>query len=290
MLFEETFLDKADLQKYQLYRVIKTLSTETFTITDLSQEIELTYRQTYNIFQDLQNDLESLPDLENRLTSHLEMKLSSFPLSLDKYRLYLLKNSTVFQFMNALAIGPRESLEQFCANHFTSRSTLLRKTTNLKNLLAHYQIKISYTTMKLVGMEQAIRLFLYNFYWLSYHAVAWPFKHQNFKEIQKWYLQLPEAADNLISILQECQFTAICRIRIASGHVISVSDSTRFNQLFDQFSAFQKPVYAQKDFPKLTSEQLTAETQFFHYFQNRSVHFSADWRSTPQPLYRYFKK
>ncbi|RNE43683.1 hypothetical protein [Lacticaseibacillus paracasei] len=49
MLYEQTFLDRADLQKFQMFAAIKDTNVQTYTINTLSQHLDLSYQQGYNI-------------------------------------------------------------------------------------------------------------------------------------------------------------------------------------------------------------------------------------------------
>ena len=49
MLYEQTFLDRADLQKFQMFSAIKDSTVQTYTINTLSRHLDLSYQQGYNI-------------------------------------------------------------------------------------------------------------------------------------------------------------------------------------------------------------------------------------------------
>lgn len=77
MLYEQTFLDRADLQKFQMFAAIKDTNVQTYTINTLSQHLDLSYQQGYNILQELFRDL-------TVLTKHPEkMKRKQISLLVD---------------------------------------------------------------------------------------------------------------------------------------------------------------------------------------------------------------
>ncbi|MCI1283500.1 MAG: hypothetical protein LKG24_02740 [Lacticaseibacillus songhuajiangensis] len=46
MIYEQLFLDTSDLQKFQMYRALKTIDESGFTINDLSNKLHVSYQQS----------------------------------------------------------------------------------------------------------------------------------------------------------------------------------------------------------------------------------------------------
>ncbi|WP_164848100.1 helix-turn-helix domain-containing protein [Lacticaseibacillus hulanensis] len=295
MLYEETFLDNADYQKYQMYRSLKTIDNFGFTINDLSVQMQVSYQQAYNIFRELLADIEEMTGHANKAAKKRVMSQDNFPVSVDEYRLFLLENSIQFQFVDYLVQSTSLSVDKFCQDRFISRSTLTRKTMPLRKLLADYDIKISFTQPGLVGSEQKIRLFLFIFYWLGYHGVRWPITAIHPQQLNLAYSKLPTRKSSPIAALQEVLFWGICRLRIVRGHTIT--SWPEYDDIFGSVEAMNTPIYTKEMFPKLSPETLASESKFFHYQQNRQLRFStsqdswlelyANVVSTDNPVHEY---
>jgi hypothetical protein len=272
VLYEETFLDNADYQKFQMYRSLKTIDNFGFTINDLATQMQISYQQAYNIFRELLTDMEEITGSANKDAGKRTMSQDNFPVSVDEYRLFLLENSIQFQFVDYLVQSTSLSVDKFCQDRFISRSTLTRKTVPLRKLLAEYDLKISFTQPALVGSEQQIRLFLFIFYWLGYHGVRWPITAIHPQQLNIAYDKLPTRKSSPIAALQEVLFWGICRLRMVRGHAIT--EWPEYDEIFASVAAMNTPVYTKDMFPKLSSATLKAESKFFHYQQNRQVRFS----------------
>lgn len=298
MLYEETFLDNADYQKFQMYRSLKTIDNYSFTINDLSLQMQISYQQTYNTFRELLMDMEDMTGEANKLAKKRLMSQDNFPVSVDEYRLYLLENSIQFQFVNYLVQSSSLSVDKFCQDRFISRSTLTRKTVPLRKLLAEYDLKISFTQPAIVGTEQRVRLFLFAFYWLGYHGVRWPITAIHPQQLNTAYSKLPTRKTSPVAALQEVLFWGICRLRIVRGYTIN--EWPEYDDVFRSVAAMNTPIYTKDMFPKLDEQTLTAESKFFHYQQNRQLRFStsqaswlelyADIVSTDNPVHTYITR
>ncbi|WP_179394663.1 helix-turn-helix domain-containing protein [Lacticaseibacillus absianus] len=285
MRFEEIFLEKADLQKFEMFRLLASQHHDALTITDLSARMRLSYQQTYNIFQELLGDVISLTG-ETRAAAKRLLIRGSLELSLDSYRCTLLGEAVAFQFMDYLAQTSQPSVDQFAADHFISHSTLLRKTTTLRKFLGQYRIKVSLTQAKFTGDEKQIRLFLQAMYWLGYRGLKWPFRAIDQQALAAQYRVLPNAATEPIRALQEQVFWAVCRTRIAHGCVVRWSAPA--TQLFAGYPV-ETTLYPAPLFPRLTPQELLSESSFFEFFQHKNLRFTP---ITPQEdqLLNYLKR
>ncbi|WP_155287155.1 helix-turn-helix domain-containing protein [Lacticaseibacillus zhaodongensis] len=272
MLFEKTFLDNADLQKFEMYRVLKTIDNYGFTINDLSVKMHVSYQQAYNIFREMLTDIEQLTGKNTRLSKKRVMSHDSFPSSVDDYRLFLLEQSVQFQFVDYLVQATSLSVDKFCQDRFISRSTLTRKTVPLRQMLAKYGIQISFTKPGFVGDERKIRYFLFAFYWLGFHGVRWPIAAIQPQQLNSAYRNLADDPRSPLVGLQEMLFWGICRLRIVRGHVLE--PWARYDELYGAAPAMNTNVYSQKMFPKLTPMQRQAESQFFRFYQHNHYLFT----------------
>lgn len=191
MLYEQTFLDRADLQKFQMFAAIKDTNVQTYTINTLSQHLDLSYQQGYNILQELFRDLTVLTKHPEKMKRKQISLLVDIDITVDDYHLYLLQHAIAFQFVDYIVQANHPSTDKFCRAHYISRSTLVRKTSALRNLLKRYQLKLSFSDLGFAGQESRIRLFLFAFYWIGYHGVDWPFKVLDEQKIVQEYTALP---------------------------------------------------------------------------------------------------
>lgn len=276
MLLEKALLEKSDLQKFNMYRHLKSWESRTFTINDLSRATGLSYQQTYNSFQDLLVDLRQMtPTLKNTKHNAL-LEVRTFTVSVDQYRLFLVENSLAFMFVDYLLHCPEPTLVAFCEEHFVSRSTFFRKINGLKNLLARYGLKFSYANLSIKGNEANIRLVLFYIYWLVFHGLKWPFKTVDHAAVKQQQEQLSKGVQlNELQILQEQYLLGMCATRIKNG-----------NLLPDQAEhLFPVPVvpYPAPDSLNLTDEQVTNEYGFYQFYQYTHCTFT----DTPETQYFY---
>ena len=88
MLYEQTFLDRADLQKFQMFSAIKDSTVQTYTINTLSRHLDLSYQQGYNILQELFRDMAGLtvhPEKLKRRQINLLMEIDVTVPSTEKF-------------------------------------------------------------------------------------------------------------------------------------------------------------------------------------------------------------
>lgn len=272
-MFEQIFLDSTDLQKFQMYRALKTLDSYGFTINDLSIKMRVTYQQAYNIFRELLGDIEQITGKTGKVSAKRVMSQENFTISVDDYRLFLLNQSIQFQFIDYLIQATSLSVDKFCQDRFISRSTLTRKTLPLRQFLGEYGIKISFTKPALTGDERKIRLFIFSFYWFSYHGVRWPIAAIQPQQLSKVYRDATEASPSAMIALQEMLFWGVCRLRIVRGHVLRPSQ--RYDRLFVNGVTASAELYTKEMFPKLTTAEIKAESQFFRFYQLSRLRFGS---------------
>lgn len=284
MHFETIFLEKSDLQKFKLLRLIKSWTAPTFTINDLSQMLHWHYSQTYLAFQALCTDQETLL-AENPQTAPLRPE--AFRLTLDQYRVFLLQQSIPWCFLDAFVQGPPTNLNAFCEQFFVSRSTLLRKIAPLKSYLARYQIRFSYADLTLVGDEYQIRLALFVLYWTGYHDLSWPLADVDYAAVQQlqqtidWTptdIELNQAQDRLIWGIawQRCQ----------TGHPLTATSSTDLQRLIQDNPFF--PANLPPLFNDLSPEISQLEYQFAYFIQMARLSFQAPLTPRSRQLYQHF--
>ncbi len=119
MLYEQTFLDRADLQKFQMFSAIKDSTVQTYTINTLSRHLDLSYQQGYNILQELFRDMAGLTVHPEKLKRRQINLLMEIDVTVDDYHLYLLKHAIAFQFVDYIVQANHPSTEKFCQAHLS---------------------------------------------------------------------------------------------------------------------------------------------------------------------------
>ncbi|WP_125578658.1 helix-turn-helix domain-containing protein [Lapidilactobacillus mulanensis] len=157
LIFEEIFFDRNELKKFQLFEMISTNQSSLHTLTEIASVLKLSYQQTYNTYKDLLLDLNDIdPDREIMSSKMKEVVSQQSDISVDVYRLYLLRKSIAFQALNYAATTKNTDMAAFTNQYFISKSTLIRKLDKLRVLLRRYDINLSITTLKLSGSELKI--------------------------------------------------------------------------------------------------------------------------------------
>lgn len=165
LIFEEMFFSKADSEKFRMFRVLNTLDDQSFTLNDIGTQMNMSYQKTYNIYQGLLDDMGLIdPSIKYEKINKKDITSDSFPVPIDMYRLFLLKESIVFQAFDYAFQTQKPAIDEFCNAHFISKSTLLRKMAPLRKHMKQYGITISTTNLKFEGDERCIRFFLFCIY------------------------------------------------------------------------------------------------------------------------------
>lgn len=218
-MLEQIFLVKQDVEKYRMLNVIKSLPPREVNLSNISSRLQFTYQKTYNIFQALLEDFtEVAPEIDPSDTKIESIDFSK--ISVDTYRLYLVKNSVVFQAFNYGLTSANPSFESFSSDHFTSKSTLNRRMSKFRAFLKNFGLKISNSTLEIKGNEKNIRWMAYYVYWYTYHAQEWPFSLIQENSIDQIISKAGLTFDNPIVHFQLKYFLAISRIRIIKRNYI----------------------------------------------------------------------
>lgn len=284
MHFETIFLEKSDLQKFKLLRLIKSWTAPTFTINDLSHVLDWHYSQTYLAFQSLCADYETLLG-ENPQTTPLRPTV--FRLTLDQYRVFLLQQSVAWCFLDAFVQGPATDLNSFCEHFFVSRSTLLRKIAPLKNYLEHYQIRFSYTDLELIGDEYQIRLALFVLYWTGYHDSTWPLTTVTYQSVKALHQTISWTPTDIeLNQAQDRLFFGIAWQRCQTGHQLPETSPTDLQRLIQDNPFF--PTNFPQIFNKLSPAASQLEYQFAYFFQMIRLSFQIPLTPRSRQLYQHF--
>ncbi|MFD1484752.1 helix-turn-helix domain-containing protein [Lacticaseibacillus baoqingensis] len=271
MDFAAIFLEKSDLQKYQLLQTLSALEATGKTIADLSNKLAFSYQRTYNLFQELSQDLAAMRHLAPAKMRQQLLSPGPLAISADHYLYDRLQHALPFLFFDYLVQGHQPSVNRFCAEHFISRSTLNRKLVTLRHFFAQYQIKLSLSRPGLIGPEPQIRLCLQTIYWQATHGETWPFSATPLAALKTQYQALPSGEAYPVFAQLDLYLIACSRLRIATGHVITALPLA---------AAPVYPVFDSASYPHLSAAQLAAENDFFAFYQATNLRLHT---TTKQP-------
>lgn len=265
MQFEAVFLEKTAQQKIALLAALCRRVHAGITIADLAEQLGFTYQRAYNLFQELNADLADLyqqtpADMRERL-----IQAAPHSVSLDLYITQQFQDALAWQFFDEVVQGHQPSLDRFCDEHFVSRSTLMRKTANLRAFLARYHLKLVYPTLTFVGPEACLRLLLQQCYWQATQGASWPFVAISQADLLDQYQQFPRLHTNVLAQHMDLYLLAVSRIRMAHGAALDHQIANLLPDANAYFTASQ--------FPHLTAEQLVYENQFIAFHQAAALRF-----------------
>jgi hypothetical protein len=259
-MLETVFLGKQDVEKYQMLTVIKSLPKLQLNLSTIGNRLHFTYQKTYNIFQALLDDIFDFnPELQKKSAKIESIEFDK--ISIDSYRLFLFKNSIVFQAFDYGFTNANPTFENFSNSHFTSKSTLNRRMSNFRKLLKNFGLKISNTTLELKGDEKNIRWLAYFVYWYTFHGLEWPFKIVQQDAVQKIVARDDNPDYNSVTSLQLEILVAISRIRLIKHRY--VDDMRGYTEVFGN-QVIGKELITREDYSIVPMEKLDNENKFLN--------------------------
>ncbi|MQS76311.1 transcriptional regulator [Lactobacillus halodurans] len=258
--------------------VIKSLPPREVNLSNISNRLQFTYQKAYNIFQALLEDLADVaPDIDASDTKIESIDFSK--IAIDTYRLYLVKNSIVFQAFNYGLTSSNPSFESFSSDHFTSKSTLNRRMSKFRAFLKNFGLKISNSTLEIKGNEKNIRWMAYYVYWYTYHGQEWPFTLIQENSIDQIIGRAGIKFDNPIVHIQLKYFLAISRIRLIKRNYIE--ELPYYNDVFgDQMLG--QDILTHEDYPIVPILALDNENKLVNLF--RKTAFQPSDTAFEQPI------
>lgn len=277
-MLEQIFLVKQDVEKYRMLTVIKSLPPREVNLSNISNRLQFTYQKTYNIFQALLEDLADVaPDIDPSDTKIESIDFSKIPI--DTYRLYLVKNSVVFQAFNYGLTSTNPSFESFSNDHFTSKSTLNRRMSKFRGFLKNFGLKISNSTLEIKGNENNIRWMAYYVYWYIYHGQEWPFALIQENSIDQIMGRAGITFDNPIVHFQLKYFLAISRIRLIKRNYID--ELPFYKDVFGDQNLGEE-ILTHDDYPIVPANALDNENKLINLF--RKTAFQPSDTAFEQPI------
>lgn len=271
-----------------MLEVINREKGRSFTINDLAQLLDMSYAKTYNTFQALLEDIDALSHGERVSHTVATINGTDLGIPLDCYRLFLLKRSVEFQVFDYAVQSARPNLESFCAQHFISKSTLLRKIASLRHFFETYNINWSTTTLQLKGDEKQIRFILNSIYWVAFHAQEWPFHTVKHDDVVRMRKDIQTQEFDPVTSLQLDMFLGLCRTRVGTGY--PMTSMATYQQIFPDQNYFTAPLLEQRMYPTLDKQSLNNENQFLQFYFHIVLSSRENGNESFAELYYYLKK
>ncbi len=273
MLYEDLMMDTSMKIRYSMLRLLTTLSDDHYSIFFIAQKLNLTYQQAYHHLNELNREIQQVNDEQGSiLIKNSGIDADKLVLSLDEYRYFLLQESIPFRFIQYILNHEHPSLDEFCDEMFISRSTLSRKIKALTEFLRNYNIRISYTTMSLVGNETKIRLVLFYLMWLGTRGLIWPFtfSEKSLEYFDQHFTKYFSLSGTFMGRKELQYFYAITQARINRGFYTEYNPHYDF--LFEDSSYYDLTLM--KDHPKITPLRTKGETAFMYFLSLFAPYFS----------------
>lgn len=259
-MLETVFLGKQDVEKYQMLTVIKSLPKIQLNLSTIGNRLHFTYQKTYNIFQALLDDIFDFNPALQKKSAKIE-SIEFDKISIDRYRLFLFKNSIVFQAFEYGFTNANPTFENFSNSHFTSKSTLNRRMSNFRKLLKNFGIKISNTTLELKGDEKNIRWLAYFIYWYTFHVLEWPFRIVQQDAVDKIVSRDDNPPYNPVMKLQMEILVAISRIRLIKHRYLDTMSG--YNEVFGN-KTIGKELITREDYSIVPMDKLDNENKLLN--------------------------
>ncbi|MGX7199387.1 helix-turn-helix domain-containing protein [Enterococcus nangangensis] len=273
MLYEDLMLDASMKNRYGILRLLTTLNKGHYSIFFIAQKLNLTYQQAYHHLNELNHEIQQAsPQQGSILIKNSGISTTKLVLSLDEYRYFLLQESVPFRFVQYIMNEPEPSLQYFCEEMFISRSTLSRKIKPLTEFLKKYGMRISYTSMSIVGDETTIRLTLFYLMWLGTRGLVWPFAFDQ-KELsyfQERFTKFFSMNSSYVGRQELLYFFAVAYARIRRHFYAPYNH--KYDFLFHQSRYFDLNLLT--DYPELPLGTAKGESAFLFFISLFAPYFT----------------
>ncbi|WP_155286520.1 helix-turn-helix domain-containing protein [Lacticaseibacillus zhaodongensis] len=307
-MFESYFFDKHAGVKFRLFQLLKSLNGAGFTINKLSKTLGYSYQQTYNAFQDLMADLETMAGKVHTVTTDQDSedgdKENDFAalatdIHVDSYRFYLLQDSITFRFFNTVFQNDGVDSKAFCAAENISSSTLRRRIEPFRIFLQEKQIRFDYATWAMQGTELQIRMLMNTFYTEAFRGAGWPFAEIDESKVKQLFSQINADSDKvgvapvpfatkqllvilgvqLLRIKQHKYFITNPRLQSITNH---------YSGYANNYSPSATLIFNKDHFPHLVDRVLQAELEYYRFIRSTLLASGTEDTATDRNLRTYF--
>ncbi|GGC76129.1 helix-turn-helix domain-containing protein [Enterococcus wangshanyuanii] len=186
-MLDAMMLENTDKRKLTLFRLLTIFSDKRYSVKFFESKLDYSYSRVVYLLELIQQDLTDMTgkkvDLFTKNGVHHKQDITY-----DMYYQYLIIQSIPYQLLVSLLYFPENNLDQFCDNHFQSRTTVVRKSKLLIDYFKHFDIKVNISQLSLSGDERIIRILFYDLIWMTSQGTNLPKIRQNpltYKEVSK---------------------------------------------------------------------------------------------------------
>ncbi|MDM8212655.1 helix-turn-helix domain-containing protein [Enterococcus hirae] len=267
MLFEEIMMDTASWNRYRVFRLLVVLPPDIYTINQLVKHFDFSYQQLYTLLHEVDNDLTAQSAFhEHFFIKNGGLDTRRLAVTVDDYRYLLVKEGIPYQFLCYLMRDdPQKSVENFCREVEISRSTLGRKLKPLSQYFKQYQLRISYSKLRIVGDETKIRMTLFYLFWFCVKGTYWPFSEEiaNFSKFLVQKLQDRFTLSTTYVGRKELElFFGISLLRIRQQHFAPYKE--KYDRFLSDSADFPMDLAA-LHLPGLPENVIKGESAYLHF-------------------------
>src|SRR5699024_10792957 len=157
---------------------------------------------------------------------------------------YILDHSMAFNLLENIFLNEKKTIAELTEVLYVSSSTIYRLVDLLNNRLEDKNMHIETNPCRILGSEEEIRYFFYNYFHEKYSSLAWPYKSINEKGlnmlldffIEFTNIEVDFAYYNIFKTV-----SVVNLIRYKHGHYIDTSNiQINFDDIISDLTAFQK--------------------------------------------------
>lgn len=282
------FLEKENIQKLNVITHLELCAAKMAPISEMVTNLNMSEFLIIKAINGVIADIETFNISELKVI--LQDKKVSLHISetgsLQILRWHYLQQSIHFKLFHTIFMHTATSLEKFAEEHFISFSKAYLLKTQLEEYLNKYEIKIS-SELTFIGDEKKIRMLLFNFYFVRFSGLTFPFT-SGIKELaNKLSLQIKENLRIQISETQSLKllfFSAVTFQRLHHQASLSIATQQKFTvpQTESILASLQNFFTA---YTTLSDELISNEIQFilaflisedFIAFNKEQLHFETD--------------
>ncbi|MFV0559443.1 MAG: helix-turn-helix domain-containing protein [Enterococcus sp.] len=181
MNFEKIMFDKSTNMKFELFKYINLRPNQQFLVKDIAEKYALTYQQVMILVHNIIKDEEQLNGhaIHQVGNGRISINEDTLAVSIDRYRLYLLKNESIpFNYLIYIMENQQGNEYEFTKKSSISISTLYRKTATLKQFLKQYRLRLGYGKSMVKGDERLVRIVLFQLLWLGTNGLEIPYHYE----------------------------------------------------------------------------------------------------------------
>lgn len=150
-------------------------------LKELTEELECSERI---LKYDLKSFKDNLTDFKIESSHHGIRLIFSKNKGFKNIYENIYENSHIFQLLELLFFDETLSIDDIAEQLFISSSTLYRVINHANQVVQQYNFQIATNPCKIVGDEENIRCFYYQFFFEKYSILTWPYNGQNDKMIE----------------------------------------------------------------------------------------------------------